>query len=130
MIGGDAAVTINAADITVNGSDGGAGSSSFNSIIFNDGGQINGAAHIHIAASGDVVAQQASSFQILSDDFGSGVGTIGTDATISVEAASYSTGADLGANIGNQGASIGGSASASFEISGAVTSQASGGLFL
>ena len=130
MISGDATVTINAADITVNGSDGGAGSSSFNSIIFNWGGQINGAARIHIAASGDVVAQQASSFQILSEDIGSGVGSVGTDATILVEAASYSTGADLAAIIGNEGASIGGNASAGFDISGAVISQASCGLFI
>jgi hypothetical protein len=91
-------------------------------ITENQGGHLGTGGNMTLQVSGDITTQGDANFAILNEDEGSGGGTIGSDATISVGAANISTGGTLDAEIDNfSGGSINGSANLNFGVSGDIT---------
>jgi hypothetical protein len=115
-IGSDAMINVTAANISTGGS--------LFATIFNTGGSIVGNANLNFTLTGDLTTQGEANFAILNEDAGSGGGTIGSDATINVNAANI-TANSLVAQIDNTGGSIGasteGGATINMNVSGSAT---------
>jgi len=93
-------------------------------VIFNNDGIINGKAAVDDQISGNVVATGDTFFDILNNDAGSGAGTIGSDATITLNAANITTSGNFNEIINNgTGGHIAGTASVTLALSGDLTSQ-------
>ena len=115
LIGSDTTINVAASSISVGGG--------LDADIFSPGGNIGGSALLSVAISDEMATQGDVTFSIFNNDQGSGAGTIGSGATVSVSAAGISANS-LVAQIDNSiGGSIGGSANLTFNLSGNLTSQ-------
>jgi len=121
-IGGDATIDVNVGSLT-------SGPDQFSNAwvvqIDNTSGTVGGNATVNFAAAGSVNAQGNAFLQILNfNGNGSGGGTIGGDAALSISAASISTAGFLyGAIDNSSGGSITGSADVTFTLTGDLTTQ-------
>jgi hypothetical protein len=115
IIGNDATINLTAAALSAGLQE---------TVIFNNDGVINGKAAVNDQISGNVVATGDTFFDILNDDAGSGAGTIGSDATITLNAANITTTGNFNEIINNgSGGHIAGTASVTLALSGDLTSQ-------
>ena len=90
--------------------------------IQNNGGTIGGKAAVTDQISGDAVATNDTFFELLNNDIGSGAGSIGSDATISLTAANVSTTGNFNEILNNgSGGLINGAASVTLNLSGDLT---------
>jgi hypothetical protein len=88
-----------------------------------DGGSIGGAASLNVSVAGAINAQTDIDFEIDQDTaIGTASSSIGSDASVLVNAGSISGGTLLGQIVNQDGATIGGNADLSFVVAGAITS--------
>ena len=128
FIGSDATLNVSANNLSTG---------QLETIIFNDAGIISGVAAVHGQISGDVVATGDIFFDILNNFQGSGLGTIGSDATITLNAANITTKPGVIPGTGNfneiidnhTGGHIVGAASLMLALSGDLTSTTQGAAF-
>jgi len=120
-IGGDVALNLKAASVSVGGN--------FDAVIStNAGGNISGSASNNVTVAGDLVTQGNAFIDIQNTGFNNtsflGGGTIGADAIINLNASNVSTGGVLDVEIDNNGAGhIGGNAALNVAASGNINAQ-------
>ena len=96
--------------------------------VRNEFGHIGTSADLTLTVAGDIHSTGDTFVDILNNDAGSGAGTIGSDATITLNAANITTGGNFNEFIVNStGGHIAGAASVTLALSGDLTSQ--GGAF-
>jgi fibronectin-binding autotransporter adhesin len=101
-----------------------AGGQGFNVDLANQGGQIANGGNVAVNVEGDITSVTGAFFGILNQSSTSNGGTIGSDATVNVDATNVSTTGDFDAEIDNyNGGSIGGNATVGFGLGGTLTSQ-------